>query len=227
MKKQYIAAVISILLAAIAPSAFGAGAAPATATSGFYGGISLRDQGLQQSGMALGIPASALSRFNPIIDEETTSRSLLYGGYRFGNDVSLEASLNTSDPYGLRPSEGGPRRGLALAPASGSLGLMDMHARTWNLDLYTGWNFYRNFALYGRLGYAQNDAALSLAGPFTSASDPRRVRDNVNYGVGIRYDMTSSLGLCLEYARFGRFAGEIGSTPLDSDQVTFGLQFRF
>jgi len=43
----------------------------------------------------------------------------------------------------------------------------------------------------------------------------------------LRYDMNTALGLRLEYGRFGRFAGEIGSTPLESDQVTFGLQFRF
>jgi hypothetical protein len=49
----------------------------------------------------------------------------------------------------------------------------------------------------------------------------------MNYGLGVRYDMNSALGLRLEYGRFGRFAGEIGSTLPESDQVTFGVQFRF
>ena len=49
----------------------------------------------------------------------------------------------------------------------------------------------------------------------------------MNYGVGVRYDMNSALGLRLEYSRFGRFAGEIGTSLPESDQVTLGVQFRF
>jgi hypothetical protein len=41
--------------------------------------------------------------------------------------------------------------------------------------------------------------------------------------------MTQSLGLRLEYSRFGRFAGESAASGLlpESDQVTVGVQFRF
>jgi long-subunit fatty acid transport protein len=54
------------------------------------------------------------------------------------------------------------------------------------------------------------------------------MRDGVNYGVGVRYDVTPALGLRLEYARFPRFAGETAAGLLpDSDQVQFGMQFRF
>ena len=59
-------------------------------------------------------------------------------------------------------------------------------------------------------------------------SDVRRNRDGVNYGVGLRYDVNTVLGLRLEYARYGRLAGETMTGVLpDSDQVQFGLQFRF
>jgi opacity protein-like surface antigen len=54
-----------------------------------------------------------------------------------------------------------------------------------------------------------------------------RARDGLNYGVGLRYDVTRSLGVRLEYARTGLFASDVVSgTPYD-DQVQFGLQFRF
>ena len=47
--------------------------------------------------------------------------------------------------------------------------------------------------------------------------DARRQRDGVNYGVGLRYDMTQSLGLRVQYSRFRPFAGETASTgPLPS-----------
>ena len=196
--------------------------------AGFYGGVALRDAGVETKGMALGIPVNALSRFSPRLVEDASPRALLFGGYRWRNEVAVEASFNAADPYALKPSDGvGGRRGVGVVPASATLGFSDLQARSWNADLFTSWSFYRNFALYGRLGYAQTDFAPTFAGSIASTVDTRRLRDGVNYGLGVRYDMTSALGLRLEYGRFGRFAGEIGSTPLESDQVTFGLQFRF
>ena len=77
------------------------------------------------------------------------------------------------------------------------------------------------------MGYAQSEALPTylLA---TLPAEPRRTRDGVNYGLGLRYDFSPALGLRLEYARFTRFAGESLSGFLpDSDQVQLGLQFRF
>ena len=88
------------------------------------------------------------------------------------------------------------------------------------------WSFVRSFALYGRLGYAQTDSS-PLGGTAINLSDPRRLREGMNYGVGLRYDLSRSLGLNLEYSRFGRFAGEFSSALPESDQVSVGLQLRF
>ena len=222
MKKQGLVAVSSILLAILSATA----SAADRPVSGFYGGLTLRDQGIERSGMSLGIPANALSRFSITAIDDAATRSLLYGGYKWANDVAVEASVNANDAYTLRPAEP-VRRGVGLLPSAGSFGLPDAPSRSWNVDLYTSWNFLRSFSLYGRLGYAQADLAPTLVTQPISSTDTRRLRDGVNYGVGVRYDLNSSLGLRLEYGRFGRFAGEIGSTPLESDQVTFGLQFRF
>ncbi len=224
MNFQRVAVLTSILLAIGCATAQ---AAERPSAPGFYGGLALRDPGGPTSGMALGIPASALNRFSIPVADDAASRATLYGGYRWGNDIAVEAALNTSDPYALRGEGMGAQRGLGVVPTASSLGSIDVQAKTWNVDLYTGWNFYRNFALYGRLGYAQIDVTPSFGNTLLAGSDGRRLRDGVNYGVGVRYDMTSALGLRLEYGRFGRFAGEIGSSPLESDQVTVGLQFRF
>ncbi|MDQ6621299.1 MAG: porin family protein [Pseudomonadota bacterium] len=220
MSIQRFIAVSSLVLCVWAPARAADGP-----SSGFYGGVTLREQGLERGGMSLGIPANALSRFNVAAVEDASSRALLFGGYRFSNDVAVEASVNSSDSYALRPETG--RRGLGVLPTGTSLGLADVQSRSWNLDLFTSWNIYRSLALYGRLGYAQTDIAPSLSAIAINATDPRRVRDGMNYGVGVRYGVTSALGLRLEYGRFGRYAGDIGSSPLESDQVTFGLQFRF
>jgi opacity protein-like surface antigen len=94
--------------------------------------------------------------------------------------------------------------------------------------LYGSWAFWRRFSLYGRLGYTAFDSTPLYSTSVASVMADRRGRDGLNYGVGLRYDVNRSLGLKLEYARVGTLALDAGSTVLpDSDQVQFGLQFRF
>ena len=114
-------------------------------------------------------------------------------------------------------------------PAGVGLGLVDTSTRAWNADVYTSWEFLHSFSLYGRLGYAQNDSRPLFSGASLVPGDPRRFRDGVNYGVGLRYILSQALGLRVEYSRFGRFAGESSSVSVlpESDQVTIGVQYRF
>jgi opacity protein-like surface antigen len=195
----------------------------ALAQSGFYGGVSMRENGTESTGLMLGNEPLAWSRFSAPIADDTSQRSLLFGGYRWKNDVAVEAAFNTADKYSLQP--GAPP--LAIGPGPG-LALSESAARSWNADVYTSWAVIRSISLYGRLGYAQSDARAPFTGASIIPGDTRRQRDGVNYGLGLRYDMTHALGLRVEYARFGRFAGEgVGSGLPDSDQVSVGVQFRF
>jgi hypothetical protein len=225
MKIQSIASVISISLAlGLVTQAGASELGDASRTDGFYGGVSLRDSASGGSGVNFGSAASAigLARYPTAVGDDSTSRSLAYGGYRWSNDLAVEASVSSLDQYALRPFEGqNARRGVGIkfAPGTG-----DVASRSVNFDLFTSWNIYRSVALYGRLGYAQTEAPL-LAGSPVLAN--RGLRDGMNYGVGVRYDMNSALGLRLEYSRFGRFAGEIGASLPETDQVTLGVQFRF
>jgi len=203
-------------------------AAGAHAQGGFYGGVSIRDNGAEAKAIGL-IPQPAnetliWSRFAAPTSDEGAQRSLVYGGYRWKNDVAVEAAFNSTDKYALKPATS---PSLSIAPGQG-LSVGDVSSRAWNADVYTSWEFLRSMSLYGRLGYAQSEARLLFAGASLVPGDPRRQRDGVNYGVGLRYDVTHSLGLRVEYARFGRFAGEtIGSSIPDSDQVSIGVQYRF
>jgi len=203
---------------------------PDAPRSGFYGGVSMRDKGTESTGITLGNPGMVWNHFAiPTIDD-SASRSLLFGGYRWGNDIAVEASFSSADKYALQPPEGpAARRGVGLNFGSSASNLGELPAKIWNLDVFTSWNFYKAFALYGRVGYAQSDTAASLGMPLPTTPDIRRLaRDGVNYGLGLRYDMTHSLGLRVEYARFGRFAGEVVNNGLpESDQVSIGVQFRF
>ncbi len=225
--KQAIAAIISVATLGFATAT---AAAEGEGAAGFYGGVSLRDQGTQGTGLQTGAASSVWNRFTAPAADDSASRALVFGGYRWTNDVAVEASFTSVDKYALRPADAMPtaRRGVGLGLVAGPAGAGDVTARSWNVDVYTSWAFYKAFALYGRLGYAQSDALPQLAGTNPGWSlDPRRLRDGVNYGVGLRYDMTRDLGLRLEYARFGRYAPDLSGALPESDQVTFGVQFRF
>jgi len=214
MKKQTLS---TILLGVLAIAAAGSAAA---AEDGFYGGVAVRDSGADAMGLTLGKAPFAWNRYSAPVADDATQRSLVFGGYRWSNDISVEAAFNASDKYALHPA--------TVGLSNVGMGLSDP-TRTWNADVYTSWEFVHSLSLYGRLGYAQADGRSALA-PMTSVSaDARRLRDGVNYGVGLRYDLTHVLGLRVEYARFNRFGGEnasVGVLP-ESDQVTLGVQFKF
>ncbi len=229
MKIQKLVSVISISLAlGLAAQAWASEGAETGTANGFYGGVSVRDTGAEGIGVHFGpAAASALNRYYPVatFDDTTSPRTLVFGGYRWQHDLAVEASFSSQDKYALRPLDSGSaRRGIGLTFGSTA---GDVPARSWNLDVITSWTVYKAVALYGRFGYAQTEApALPGLAPVT-ISAARGLRDGMNYGVGVRYDMNSSLGLRVEYARFGRFAGEFGTSLPDTDQVTFGLQLKF
>jgi opacity protein-like surface antigen len=221
MKKQILAAfALGGLFAA--PLVF---ADEPPAKAGFYGGVALRDAGAEAAGVNFGQLASTWGRYaSPVTDDANSQRSLVFGGYRWANDLAVEGSLSSAASYALRPFDASTRRGVGLSLT----GSPDVATHTWNANVFTSWSFRNRFSLYGRLGYAQSESVPAYALASLPPSDPRRLRDGVNYGVGVRYDITPALGLRLEYARFPRFAGESVAGPLpDSDQVQFGMQFRF
>jgi len=225
---RFFTGIFALFLSLAAAPAFADVKASGASSRGFYGGVMLRDAGVEGTGLNFGPATAVWSRYATPTTDETASRSLVFGGYRWDNDVAVEAAFNSADKYALRSPTLGANRGVGLTLGSRAAGLTDVQSRSWNMDVYTSWAFYKNLALYGRLGYAQADSAPLFSGSgLAPAIDQRRFRDGVNYGVGLRYDMSSSLGLRLEYARFGRFVGEPGSTLPESDQVTFGVQFRF
>jgi len=223
-KNQLLAALIVTITGAVA--AFPAVAdesVPASALTGFYGGLSMRDRGSESEGLQFGHITSAWNKFTSPAIDDNGARTLAFGGYRWRNDIAVEAAVASAERFALSPDGMGGRRGMGLAFANTN----DGAARTWNADVYTSWGFAKRFSLYGRLGYIQNEPVANY--PVTLAvSDVRRNRDGVNYGVGLRYDLNPVLGLRLEYARYSRLAGEpvTGVLP-ESDQVQFGLQFRF
>lgn len=219
---QRLASIIACSFA-ISLAAQAAEPTDAAPLSGFYGGVSLRNDGVQGQGVTLGSVATAWNRYASPLADDSGPRTLAYGGYRFANDIALEASVATLDRYyPLVPVVPGARRGVGLALSQDG----DAAGKAWNVDVFTSWELRPALALYGRLGYAQADVQSAPLASFTA--DVRRPRDGMNYGVGLRYDLTQALGLRFEYARFARFPGDLapGTLP-ESDQLQLGLQYRF
>ena len=191
-------------------------------TAGFYGGVSRSDGGTAGLGVALGHLTSAWNKFAPLVAADDAASSLAFGGYRWANELSVEASVASPDPYTLAATGPNARRGVGLTFAPEI-----WNSRLWNVDVYTGWGFMKSLTLYGRMGYRQSESPSGYAA-FTSSDARRHNRDGVNYGVGLRYDMTPAFGLRLEYARFERQPSDTVTGVLpESDQVQFGLQLRF
>jgi opacity protein-like surface antigen len=219
----FISIILSIAGGSIALPAIAQERPAQDLSSGFYAGLSMRERGSEADGIQFGHLTSAWNKYALPTADDGGARVLAFGGYRWRNDLAVEAALGTTERFQLHPEDSAVRRGMGLA-LNGS---NDPAAKAWNVDVYTSWGFAKSLALYGRLGYVQSDP-VSLYGTSAIAAESRRNRDGVNYGVGLRYDLNRSLGLRLEYARYGRMPGETVNGVLpESDQVQFGLQFRF
>jgi opacity protein-like surface antigen len=228
MKKQALvhAVVIALTLgvAALAHAQVAPARAATAAPTGFYGGVALREAGAEMPSFGVRAPNSLWGKYAFPTTDDAGSRALLMGGYRWQNDLALEASIATSDRYALRPHDSA-RGGVGLSLQGPQ---PDTGSRSFQADLYGTWSLRPTLSLYSRLGYAQNPLPNSYLSFNTPSADPRRTREGVNYGLGLRYDFTSALGLRLEYSRFGRFAGEASNGFLpESDQVQLGVQLRF
>lgn len=204
-----------------AGAAWTGAAAPAGAQAldGFYGGIAFRDPVAAVAPVTVTPPLGLQGA-----GEDGASRQRVFGGYRWRNDLALEAGFERAESYALRPFGAGTPGGVGLSFATPQ----DAGTRAaWNVDVVGRYTFLRAFALYGRVGYAQTDVAPAALSNLL-AGEARRPRDGMNYGLGMRYDVTRALGVNLEYTRFGRFVSEgFGSTLPENDQVRLGVQFRF
>src|SRR3981081_400077 len=95
MKKQIVRTILATLLMAVCGGV--------AAQDGFYGGVAVREAGADAMGLTLGKLPFAWNRFAAPAAEDATQRALVFGGYRWSSDISVEAAFNASDKYALRP----------------------------------------------------------------------------------------------------------------------------
>lgn len=190
---------------------------------GFYGGFNVRPK-TADPGLAM-IEPQSLSWLKPN-GEEPSQQAMVYGGYKLGRDVGVEASVTHSQRLGLRFDP----RSFGFAPG-------DPTSKSWNVDVYTSWAVQPKFSVYGRLGYEQPAPTGQLSAGLAATDNlGRRSLTGLNYGLGLKYDLNPGMGVRFEWARSYRANGTNGTNvtsfsdiarPNEPDQVTVGLQFRF
>ena len=142
MSNQLFTSIVAALLLAVAPLAVGQDVAVSTGADGFYGGVSQRAGGSEGSGLSFGHLTSSWSKFALPVANDSGTRTLAYGGFRWNNHLAIEAAVATADHLVLNPLTAS-RSAVGLSLAGGG----DPSTRAWNADVYTTWEFRRTFAL--------------------------------------------------------------------------------
>ena len=76
------------------------------------------------------------------------------------------------------------RQGVGFALANGN----ERRSQDWNVDVYTSWGFAKQFSLYGRLGYVQNESvALYPASAARRRRPPQSRWRQLRRGIALRH----------------------------------------
>ena len=94
-----------------------------------------------------------------------------------------------------------------------------------NLDVVSAFNWRSSLSVFGKVGVGRGDNRL--APEWSSPTQAALDRTAISYGVGVRYDFTSSLGLKLELTRGTRFGMDRLRTDVDPDAVNVGIRWTF
>jgi OOP family OmpA-OmpF porin len=151
-----------------------------------------------------------------------------YAGYRFNSFLAAEAgyadlgkaSFNTTivaAPSGTTPSPPFPIH--ASATARGAF-----------LSAIAQWPFAQNFSLFAKAGAFRSDAEFTevITGTGITRVSRTERRTDANYGVGLMWTFSGSLGARLEWERFRNIGRGIGGREgRDVDFVSAGLMIQF
>ncbi len=102
-------------------------------------------------------------------------------------------------------------------------------ARGYTFDLISQTALSDRFSLFGRVGFqtVRTDIPLGLAGNIDPGLPSLgHLMAAARMGIGVRYDISNSLGLRLEAERFRSMAGS-SLGEFSADNVSFGLRLKF
>ncbi len=206
----------SRVTALVAAIALGCALAAPTAVSaqegGYFAGVRFGQTGKAWSFTAPGLKLGQALEYSRAGEIGNTA----FSGYQFESGLALGAALNTERRDTLiRSSLGLKFDGMRWADSRPSV----------NVDVVSAFNWRNSLSVFGKLGVGRGDNRLTPE--WASASAAALDRTAISYGVGVRYDITSSLGLKLELTRGTRFGLDRLRTDVDADAVNFGIRWSF
>lgn len=149
--------------------------------------------------------AASFSAIRPGLDLASDGPRLKLG-YRYSRFLAVETGF--ADP-------GEATRTVPFPPASS-------RGRGFSMDTVGTWPLWAHGSLYGRFG-----AWRAAAGPSLLMGEvAQRPGAGLRYGLGLKYDLTPRVGLQAEMERFSPL-DRWGPRDADTDQVTFGVTWRF
>lgn len=126
-------------------------------------------------------------------------------GYRYSRYLSVETGYADFGP---------PAPGLATGTPRG---------RGFSMDTIGTLPLWGQASLYGRLGAWRSGAGVSLLG---GGEPGLHAGSGLRYGLGVKYDLTRSVGLQAEMERFSPL-DRWGPREAETDQFTLGVRWRF
>lgn len=179
---------------------------------GYFSGVRFGQSGKAWSFTAPGLKLGQALEYSRGSDAGNTA----FSGYQFENGLALGAALNTDRSEALiRSSLGLKFDGMRWTESRPNV----------NVDVVSAFNWRNSLSVFGKLGVGRGDNRLTPE--WASASASALDRTAISYGVGVRYDVTSSLGLKLELTRGTRFGMDRLRTDVDGDAVNFGIRWSF
>lgn len=184
---------------------------------------------LREDTLALGLRVPAWERTRNMFTSEQMS---LFGGVKTEFGVSFGAALTQVRPVqeaapGALPRQSNP---LPLGLLSNTLG-QPLNPGNIGLDLYSSFDVSPKVSLFGRLGYERNEirplheVEAALISPL--AGSAVRSGQSMNYGLGVRFDPTPTLGIRAEYSRGLRVDRPEFSKETGQDTLSLGLRWKF
>lgn len=139
-----------------------------------------------------------------------------FSGYQFPSGFALGAAVNTERTSSLISSSVGLKfDGMRWSEPRSNV----------NVDVVSAFNWRNTLSVFGKVGVGRTDSRVTP--DWASASPSAQDRTALSYGLGLRYDLTQSLGLKLEVTRGTRFGLDRLRTDVDPDAVNFGIRWSF
>jgi Outer membrane protein beta-barrel domain len=191
---------------------------------GYFSGIRLNANGAKNGAWSFAAPGLKLGQAleysrNSEFSALNAQSSTAFGGYQFGSGVALGAAVSSIDSRSSLDVNSG------LGIRFDGTRWAETRNSSVNLDVVSAFNFRNYLSVYGKVGVGRSETRALDPVTYGILNTPDKTA--ISYGLGVRYDLTPSLGLKFELSRSTRIGIDRLRTESDPDSINFGLRWTF